>query len=244
MMTELVVNGKITNTLAIELISSYLSVPARPTRGCILSTVHQHLGILGDPVVLDTLEGPTSFDIKGLIKGDPITIYFVIPPNKLAAYSMLLRLWFTSLLYLFTERTRRPRNPTLFIIDECANLGKLDGLMTAITLMRSYGLRIWCMFQSIGQIKDKYRNDWMTIIDNCDVIQAYGFKHYPTAKEMSEIIGSITPGQLLKIPRENAVLMRAGQPVEIIKRLDYLKDNFFKNKGFKKNPIYEYSKLK
>jgi hypothetical protein len=37
--------------------------------------------------------------------------------------------------------------------------------------------------------------------------------------------------------------MRAGQPVEVIKRLDYLKDSLFKNKGFEKNTFYEYEKL-
>ncbi len=236
-------NKEIRNPLAIELVRAFLQIPETPTRNCVLSSVHQHLGILGDPVVLESLEGPSSFNIQSLVNGEPITIYFVIPPNKLAAYSVLLRLWFTSLLYLFTERTTRPKLPTLLIIDECSNLGKLDGLMSAITLMRCYGLRIWCMFQSVAQIKDKYKSEWLTIIDNCDVIQAYGFKHFPTAKEMSEIIGGISAAELLCMPRENAILMRAGMPVATIKRLDYLKDELFKNSGFQKNPFYAFSKI-
>ncbi len=235
-------NKEVKNKLAIELISSFLQV-TEVTRSCILSCVQQHLSILGDPPVLESLDGPTSFDVNQLLNGKPVTIYFVIPPNKLAAYSTLLRLWFTTLLHLFTEREKRPEIATLFLIDECANLGKIDGLVTAVTLLRSYGLKLWMFFQSLGQMKGIYKTEWSTILDNCDSIQAYGFKHYPTAKEMSEIIGSMTPAQLLSMPKEHAVLMRAGHPVEVMKRLDYLKDKLFKNTGFKKNPFYEFERV-
>jgi type IV secretion system protein VirD4 len=233
---------KVTSTLSKELISAFVQT-TDVTRSGILATAHQYVGILGDPAVLESLDGPTSFDINALLAGEPMTIYFVIPPNKLTAYAELVRLWFTTLLHLFSERIVRPIIPTLLIIDECANLGKLDGLISAVTLMRCYGMRIWPMFQSLGQMKNIYKTDWMTIIDNCDIIQAYGIKHYPTAKEMSEIIGGITAGQLLKMQREHAVLMRAGKPVEIIRRPDYLKDAFFRNMGFQKNPFYEFSKI-
>lgn len=233
---------QITNRLAVELITGFLPV-TDVTRSCILSSVQQHLSIFGDADVLHSLDGPTSFDINELLDGKPITIYFVIPPNKLSAYSTLLRLWFTTMLHLFTERVTRPKLATLFLIDECANLGKVDGLVTAITLLRSYGIRLWLFFQSLGQMKGLYKTDWMTILDNCDCIQAYGFKHYPTAKEMSEIIGTMTPAQLLAMPKEHAVLMRAGHPVEVIKRLDYLKDSLFKNSGFQPNRFYEFERI-
>lgn len=233
---------EIKNKLAADLISNFLSV-TEVTRSCTLSCAQQHLAILGTSKVLDSLDGPTSFSINDLVEGKPVTLYFVIPPNKLAAYSTLLRVWFTSLLQLFTEREKRPKLATLFLIDECANLGRIDGLVTAITLLRSYGIRLWLFFQSLGQMKTAYKLEWSTILDNCDSIQAYGFKHYPTAKEMSEIIGSMTPAQLLALPKEHAVLMQSGQPVEIMKRLDYLKDADFKNSGFENNDFYEFSKI-
>ena len=233
---------EIKNKLAADLISSFLSV-TEVTRSCTLSCAQQHLEILGTSSVLDNLDGPSSFSVKDLLDGKPITLYFVIPPNKLASYSTLLRVWFTSLLQLFTEREKRPKLPTLFLIDECANLGRIDGLVTAITLLRSYGIRLWLFFQSLGQMKTTYKLEYSTIFDNCDFIQAYGFKHYPTAKEMSEFIGTMTPAQLLGMPKEHAVLMQANQPLEIMKRLDYLKDPLFKNSGFMKNVFYEFSKI-
>jgi type IV secretion system protein VirD4 len=233
----------VSNTFAYELIGSYLQSPAEKTRPSILATAQQHLAILGDPAVLESLSGPSSFNINDLLNGEAITIYLVIPPNKLRGYSALLRLWITSFLYLFAERKSRPATPTLFIIDECASLGRLEPLVSAICLLRSYGIRIWTMFQDLGQIKQLYPQDWTTIINNCDVIQTFGIRTHLMAKDLADVLGVFTPAQLLALPADTAVLGRAGKASAIIKRLDYLKDKIFQDSGYEVNAFYEKGEL-
>lgn len=234
----------VTSKLACEMFNSFLQTPD-VTRGGISSTAQQYIGILGEPAVLENLNGPTSFDIKDLFTGEKaMTIYFVIPPNKLSAFSTLLRLWISSVINVISDREVRPMLPTLMLIDECYNLGKLDNLISAITLMRCYGLKIWCFFQSIAQIKQLYPTEWMTIIDNCDVIEAFGFKQYMSAKDMCDVVGGITASQLLKTKPDQAILMKAGEPYQVIQKLDYLKDKMFKNTGFEPNPFYRHSTIR
>ncbi|MBX2923851.1 MAG: type IV secretory system conjugative DNA transfer family protein [Chitinophagaceae bacterium] len=228
----------IKSSYAYELIAAYLQMPSEKTRPSVLSTVQQYFSVLGEPCVMKSLSGPSSFDIHSLIRGDPVTIYLVIPPNKLRSFAMLLRLWIMCLLSILTERETRPRVPTLMILDEAANLGRIDPLISAITLMRGYGLRIWTIFQDIGQLKLLYEKEWTTMINNCDVLQAYGIRTHLMAKELAEIIGEIPAKELLHLPEDCAVMCRPGKGATKVKRLDYLSDRLFKQYPFRQNKIY------
>ncbi|MBL7744517.1 MAG: type IV secretory system conjugative DNA transfer family protein [Chitinophagaceae bacterium] len=230
------------NQLAEELYSTYLSICSEKTRPSVLSTAQQHLTLLGEPCVLDSLEGPSSFSVYDLLKGKPMTIYLVIPPNKLKAFVQLVRLWVVSFMYLLTERKVRPKIPTLFIIDECGNLGKLDSLVTSVTLLRSYGLRLWMMFQDLGQLKTVYDKEWTTMVNNCAVIQAFGFRNQMMAKEIAEVIGGISHPDLLRMKQDMAVMATPGKPGRLIKRLDYLNDEIFNDSGFAENRMYKNSR--
>ena len=37
--------------------------------------------------------------------------------------------------------------------DEVGNLGKMDALLTAATLMRSWGMTLWCFWQNVAQLQ-------------------------------------------------------------------------------------------
>lgn len=228
----------ITSDLARELIEAYLSLPSDKTRPCVLTTAQQHISVLGDPAVLKCLDSPTSFNLQDALEGKPVTIYLVIPPNKLKAYAALLRLWVTCFLFLFTERKARPRLPTLFVLDETANLGKLDALVSAVTLLRSYGLRVWTFFQDLGQIKTLYPHNWTTIINNCDVLQAFGMRNFLMAEEVSKLFGDITSKELLFLPQDECIVARTGHHTERLTKLDYLNDKRYKKYQFNPNPFY------
>jgi type IV secretion system protein VirD4 len=119
-------NKVVKNQLASELFGIYRSICSDKTRPSVLSTAQQHLTPLGEPCVMDSLNGRSSFSVYDMLKGKPMTIYLVIPPNKMKAFVQLIRLWVVSFMYLLTERKVRPEIPTLFIIDECGNFGKMD----------------------------------------------------------------------------------------------------------------------
>ena len=226
------------NPLAFDLISTYLQVPAEKTRPCVLSTAQQYLSALGEPAVLESMSNRNAITTEEIIKGEQFTIYLVIPPNKLRAFKQVLRLWVTSLLNVLGERKSRPPIPTLFILDECGNLGRMEEILSSVTLMRSYGLRLWLFFQDFGQMKQLYPKDWTTLVNNCDVVQAFGIRNYMMAKETADIVGEFSAAELLKMDTQNAVVALNGIPAKMIKRVDYLKDKPYTDIGFSKNPFY------
>lgn len=237
-LAKLLDSKAVTSPLASELLGGFLSVTAEVTRSCILSVARQSLALLGDPGVMESLS-KTSFSIEDLLDGKTTTIYIVIPPNQLNAFSSLLRIWVTAFIFLLTERKQQPSIPTLLLLDECGNLGRLQSLTTAITLMRSFGLRIWCYFQDINQLKQLYPAEWVTIINNCDVVMAFGIRTFLMAKELEGIIGGINTATLLRLSPSDAVLLRPNTPPTIIRRCNYRTDSLFQQYEYKPNPMYD-----
>lgn len=90
----------------------------------------------------------TSFDPRDLIEDRLITLYVCVPPEKMQSHGRLLRLWLSPLLSVLQARTCRPALPTLVLIDEAGQLGSVNSLRTAVTLLRGYGVRIWSFWQS------------------------------------------------------------------------------------------------
>ena len=50
----------------------------------------------------------TTFSLDALRQGDPMTIYIVLPPEKLESHGALLRLWLSMLMRVLMTRTQRP----------------------------------------------------------------------------------------------------------------------------------------
>src|ERR1700674_631490 len=95
----------------------------------------------------------TSFDLAKVRSGAPMTIFIVVPPTKLVSHGSLIRLWLATLLGIITERTEPPEQPTIFMVDELAQLGGLRAFKEAATLLRGYGLRCCQFLQSHAQLK-------------------------------------------------------------------------------------------
>jgi type IV secretion system protein VirD4 len=113
--------------------------------------------------------------VEQLIAGERVTIYIEIPPSRLASHKNVLRVWLGGILRALMRR--EPgfyQNPTLLLIDEAAQLGRLSEIETVLTLMRGYGVRIWTFWQSVDQIKAIYRESAPTIIGNSLIKQVFG----------------------------------------------------------------------
>jgi len=73
-------------------IAAFLQLSERETRPSVLGTVQQHVRLFGNPLVKAAMN-TTSFDLAALQDGRPLTIYLVIPPNKIRSHSPMLRMW-------------------------------------------------------------------------------------------------------------------------------------------------------
>jgi type IV secretion system protein VirD4 len=92
---------------------AYLAAPREQTRPCIRATSCSYLSALGSEQVVATLRA-SSFRLQDVYDGRPLSIYIVIPPDKLESHKALLRLWVGTLLITVTRRTVMPRQKTLF----------------------------------------------------------------------------------------------------------------------------------
>jgi type IV secretion system protein VirD4 len=227
--------GKIMDAEAYQEISTFLSIRADVTRAGVLSTAQQYLRLFGSPTVQKAIES-TTFDLAKIRNGDQISMYIIIPPNKLVSHQPLFRLWVGALLSLFSSRTAIPKINTLFLIDEAAQLGNLSLLRQAKTLLRGYGLQTWSFWQDLSQIKELYQTEWATMVNNCAVLQLFGAKNYMVAQGFAAMVGA-DADEIRNLQADEQVLILNGErPIHAL-RYDYLRDEPFKGL-YDANPLY------
>jgi type IV secretion system protein VirD4 len=203
---------------------AYLKAPEERTRPCILTTAMTYVKALGSSAVAKAVSSST-FDLLDIVHGAPLTIYIVMPPDKLDSHKSLLRMWISVLLTAVSRRTAIPQRRTLFLLDECAQLGSLPLLKQAITLMRGYGLQMWTFWQDLSQLQQLYPIDWRTMLNNSGVLQLFGFAPL-AAREWSDVLG-VGADEVRRVNPEEALLMSDEHGLTRCRRLDYLQDTAF-----------------
>jgi type IV secretion system protein VirD4 len=92
------------------------------------------------------------------------------------------------------------------LCDEIGNLGRLDALLMATTLLRSAGLSIWTFWQNAAQLQI-YGAQANTLLDNAGVVQIFGIRNYRMAQDLANVIGGISADELLKLPKSEQMLL-------------------------------------
>ena len=218
-------------------IGRMLRLGAVSTLGGILSFSQSMVDVVRSGTLIPALRS-TSFDLGKVQRGDPLSIYLVLPPHMLESHGRLLRLWVHTLMTLISSRSGRPRHSTLFILDEAAQLGTFDDLRRAITLMRGYGLQTWSFWQDPSQLQNLYPNDWPTMVNNCRAVQCFGANTMLAAEAMARLVGFGSSQQLLEL-EDNEILLQLSGDMPVIARLpNYLADPVFRNL-FDPNPFHD-----
>ena len=191
------------------------------TRGSILTVAQQHAAFLNSEPVVASLS-KSSVSLESIINGDPVTIYIIMPPERLESHAQLLRLWLTTIITAIARRRGAAKSRTLLMVDEAAQLGNLPALKSALTLMRGYGLTTWTFWQSLSQIQSTYPKDWQTIIDNAAATQAFGFYNHTFAEAMAKLTGYKNPESLSNMSQDNQLVTLKGKGAFICQRNNYL----------------------
>jgi type IV secretion system protein VirD4 len=158
--------------------------------GSVMTNVNRHTNIFESPLVAKSTN-LTSFNPSELRTGK-MTVYLVIPANRLVVWSGLQRLWIGSLIRIITRGDVSEKNPVLFLVDEAAHIGKVRALEDAITLMRGMGIRVWLFFQSIEQLQKCFGENASTVLDNLGTQQYFAITSFDTAEILSKRIGETT----------------------------------------------------
>ena len=219
---------------AYEEMSTYLQAAER-TRADILTSAQHYFRQYGSPSIKNCLS-TTSFDLSDLLQGNPTTIYIVVPPSKLISHHRLLRAWIGAFIALISTRKEIPIYRTILLLDEAAQLGYFRALETAITLLRGYGLTTWSFWQDMSQLRQLYPHSWESLLNNCAVVQLFGFRNYKVARDFGEIMGVGAESLRDIAPDEQALIIDNEGPL-LARKLDYLADKLFQGQ-FDPNPHY------
>ena len=217
------------------------------------STLYRSLNLIKSPRLLPSMR-PSAVDFRS-IKTKPTTLYLVLPARHLQTHGVWLRLMLSVLIGQLSD-ARRSDYPVLFVVDECAALGRLEILETAVGLMRGYGLKLWLIFQDLPQLKGTYGDRWESFISNSGVKQFFNVNDLATADFVSQYLGNETlrvqsesingpsqmPGQNLsavgrplltsdevrRLPQDEQILFYEGRPPMRSAKLRYYEDSEFK----------------
>jgi type IV secretion system protein VirD4 len=129
------------------------------------------------------------------------------------------------MLAAISRRKRAPTQPTLFLIDEAAQLGEMNDLRAALTLMRAYGMRVWLLWQDLAQLQNTYR-DWESIINNCKVQQFFGARAPQAKRSLNVYLGDTLPKTGLDADEQ---VLFDGTTLSTVRRASYLTDPMLQN---------------
>ena len=138
-----------------------------------------------------------------LRNGNNPTIYICLKPNEVDSYISLLRVFIAQHIRMLTsELPPHGVAPILFLLDELPRLKHMPPVEEAIEIGRQYGIRLWMFAQSLGQLKESYKNA-EGIVGSCAVrIFMNPSSHDGTAEKLSEELGfrqSALDGSRLKV---------------------------------------------
>ena len=167
-----------------------LTQKADRERSGVVSAAQRHTHFLDSPAILRTLDHNT-FELADL-KTETVSLFCILPPERLGSHGRWLRLLAGSAIQAMLRTPSLSPHRVLFVLDEFAQLGRLQPLEQALTLLRGYGVRLWLLVQDLAQVRATYGERTDSILANAAVLQAFGTNDVKTAEYLSRRTGQTT----------------------------------------------------
>ncbi|MFM9977231.1 MAG: type IV secretory system conjugative DNA transfer family protein [Sphingomonadaceae bacterium] len=127
------------------------------------------------------------------LKTKPMSIYLVLPSDRLNAFNRWLRLLIQRAITVNARNIEiKPDKPVLFLLDEMPALGRLTMVEEAFGLMAGFGIQLWGIVQDLSQLKAIYGDGYEGMIANSGMIQYFGSRDRITAEYFSALCGETT----------------------------------------------------
>jgi type IV secretory pathway TraG/TraD family ATPase VirD4 len=157
------------------------------TRTSAMSVLGTHLDFL-DSIPVASVLAQSTFDPREILT-TPMTIYLCLPVDRIRELAGLQRVIITSLINMIFQagesRSRRIR----FYLDEAATLAEIEALYSALLYGRSFGIRLFFLFQAASQVglcfPQTKANDFRANVASLFC----GTNDFQTAEEISQWIG-------------------------------------------------------
>jgi type IV secretion system protein VirD4 len=194
---EILKNMEASDHPMVSAASARISQKADKEFSGVLSSAQSNTHFLDSAILRKSLEGngENSFSFADLKTEDErITVYLVLPLDRLPTFNRWLRLLVTSAMI---DLTRAPvdinKPPVRMILDEFAALDKMPIIEKAYGTMAGLGVQLWVFTQDLGQLMKLYGDKaWQTFVSNAGVFQYFGSRDYETAKYAEHLCGMTT----------------------------------------------------
>lgn len=155
-----------------------------------LTTTNRFLRFLDTGAIAESTKR-SSFDPADLVQ-KKVTVYLILPPDRMRAQSALLRLWIGSMLRAAVKNGLQEKTKVRIVLDEAASLGHMDALDDAVDKLRGYGVRLLFFWQSLGQLRKCFPDGQdQTLLSNVTQV-FFGVNDQQTAEYVSARLGETT----------------------------------------------------
>lgn len=156
------------------------------------------LGVRLAPLDMSDVRRIIADDDLGIdqIGYEPTALFLCIPDTHQTFKFLAAMFWqsmFEKNVYLADhEDSGELPVPLHCFLDEFANIGKIPGFPIVMSTIRSRGISASIIVQSYKQGQALWKDDWATIVANCDSILYLGGRDLDTLKWLSSLIGEET----------------------------------------------------
>lgn len=127
------------------------------------------------------------------LKTEKVTVYLVLPADRLNAFGRWLRLLIQQAITVNARNINiQPDKPVLFILDEMPSLGRLSMVEQAYGLMAGFGMQLWGIVQDTAQLKKIYGESWSSFVANSGCVTYAGSRDKESAEYFSALCGVTT----------------------------------------------------
>lgn len=156
----------------------------------VLASLAPHLACWAPGGPLEALTAESDLSLETL-RDQPTSFYLIIPPERIRENRSALRVLSGIAVRTLARSWPKPGDkPILFVLDEFANLGRMEDIEDGITYLAGSGIQIWMIVQDFSQLKSIYKEKADTIFSNCGARIFFSIQDLDTAKKVSEMIGN------------------------------------------------------
>lgn len=119
----------------------------------------------------------TSFNINEIFTKNPTTVYIILPEERLKSHQIILKLWVGSFITITNNIKGKMNNPVLFLLEYIDSLGRFNKLENLLRQQSLLNIKFWTFWNSIRQVKEYLKKDWIDISTISGVVQFIGLNN-------------------------------------------------------------------
>jgi type IV secretion system protein VirD4 len=193
-------------TWVVDSFNQYIALEPE-TRNSAVFNVNMAMSLWNNGLISAATE-TSDFDIREL-RRKPMTIFIGCTIAELSIFRPLIRILFQQIHDLMMVKIPGEDEPhqVLLMLDEFYHVGRMDSLISKITISAGYGFRMAIVMQDIAQLDELYgRNTRITTVSGSQIKLFIQINDLETSEFVSEMLGETT--QVYKTP-----IQRPGQGI-------------------------------